>query len=198
MNSNLYPPFPPSTSFPLIPVVSGTRTLATRVNAAARRCTSCFTWPDPFGSALTLLHLGPVVDDDGKPLPLPPPDDYADWSPPSDNASGRHNVPFVRLTSSEYVSSSEQETTRESTRPGSLYTITEMTEHTEDSRDWRPPSISLAPFHYPQAAGSRGTLMSSISTDYGQVIGTSHFFILVSPLSGCLAYRTAAIHPRSQ
>ncbi|KAI0751444.1 hypothetical protein C8Q80DRAFT_1157328 [Daedaleopsis nitida] len=114
-------------------------------------------------------------DANGKPLPMPPmapPEDYADWSPPSDTASGRHNVPFVRLTQSEYVSSSEQETTRASTRPGSLYTITEMTERTEDSRDWPPP----VPHHHPppftqmQMGGSRTTILSSITTDYGQVI----------------------------
>ncbi|KAH9927122.1 HBS1 N-terminus-domain-containing protein [Epithele typhae] len=106
---------------------------------------------------------------DGKPLPIPPPDDYADWSPPSDNGSGRHNVPFVRLTQSEYVSSSEQETTRASTRPGSLYTIAEQTEYSEDSKDWPPAPSPFAMLHG-LPAGSRGTLMSSITTDYGQMI----------------------------
>ncbi|KAI0722989.1 hypothetical protein C8Q76DRAFT_793974 [Earliella scabrosa] len=112
-------------------------------------------------------------DADGKPLPMPPmppPEDYADWSPPSDTASGRHHVPFVRLTQSEYVSSSEQETTRASTRPGSLYTITEMTERTEDSRDWAPvPHPHPPPFIHAQP-GSRTTIISSVTTDYGQVI----------------------------
>ncbi|RPD66692.1 hypothetical protein L226DRAFT_115691 [Lentinus tigrinus ALCF2SS1-7] len=104
--------------------------------------------------------------ENGKPLPMPPPEDYGDWSPPSDNASGRHNVPFVRLTQSDYVSSSEQETTRASTRPGSLFTITELTERTEDSRDWGPPPQ----FHYAHPRESHTTNMSSASTDYGQVI----------------------------
>ena len=95
---------------------------------------------------------------------LPP--DYADWSPPSDSGSGRHNVPIVRLTQSDYVSSSEQETTRASTRPGTLYTIEELTERTEDSRDWGPAPAGLNTLHG-QAAGTRATYMSSISTDYG-------------------------------
>lgn len=98
---------------------------------------------------------------------MPPPEDYADWSPPSDNASGRHNVPFVRLTQSEYMSSSEQETTRASTKPGSLYTITELTERTEDSKDWDPAPRAL----HARPRDSRTTMESSASTDYGQVVG---------------------------
>ncbi|TFK92963.1 hypothetical protein K466DRAFT_538835 [Polyporus arcularius HHB13444] len=97
---------------------------------------------------------------------MPPPEDYADWSPPPDNASGRHNVPFVRLTQSEYVSSSEQETTRASTKPGSLYTITEITERTEDSKDWGSATQML----HGRPRDSRTTIVSSTSTDYGQVV----------------------------
>ena len=108
-------------------------------------------------------------DPEGKPLPIPPPEDYGDWSPPSDSASGRHNVPFVRLTQSDYVSSSEQESVHTSTRPRSLYTITEMTERTEDSRDWDPPPMAMG--YHGHVGGSRATNLSSISTDYGQVIG---------------------------
>ncbi|KAI0722179.1 hypothetical protein C8T65DRAFT_134536 [Cerioporus squamosus] len=110
---------------------------------------------------------------------MPPPEDYPDWSPPSDNASGRHNVPFVRLTQSEYVSSSEQETTRASTRPGSLFTITELTERTEDSKDWGPaPQILHA-----QPRDSRTTIVSSASTDYGQVVERPRLqFIREGPL----------------
>ncbi|KAL1946589.1 hypothetical protein VTO73DRAFT_14693 [Trametes versicolor] len=111
-------------------------------------------------------------DADGKPLPLPPQDDDGDWSSTTDSTSGRHNVPFVRLTQSDYFSSSDQETTRASVRPGTLYTITELTELTEDPRGWRPVSQhTQAPTNpYLHPGGSRATLMSSVTTDYGQLI----------------------------
>ncbi|TBU31998.1 hypothetical protein BD311DRAFT_775557 [Dichomitus squalens] len=103
--------------------------------------------------------------EDGKPLPMPPPEDYADWSPPTDDASGRHNVPFVRLTSSsDYVSSPDAETTRTSTRPGSvwtLYTITELTERSENSRHGDFP---------PEPRDSNTTFRTSTTSDYGQVL----------------------------
>ncbi|KAI1789022.1 hypothetical protein LXA43DRAFT_601149 [Ganoderma leucocontextum] len=99
--------------------------------------------------------------EDGKPLPMPPPHDFADWSPPTDDASGRHNVPFVRLTSTEYISSPDQ-TPRTSTRPGSLYTITELTEHSEISRN--EDRLSM------QQDRTNSTLRSSTTTDYGQVL----------------------------
>lgn len=112
-------------------------------------------------------------DEDGKPLPVPPYEDDADWSPPEDDASGRHNIPreqLIRLTS-------DQETIRASTRPGSLYTITEMTERTEDSRDWDPepvPHPHQPAYTHGLPAGSRMSLLSSITTDYGQLIGKSY------------------------
>ncbi|KAH9850047.1 hypothetical protein C2E23DRAFT_905383 [Lenzites betulinus] len=115
---------------------------------------------------------GPI----GKPLP-PPPDDEGDWSSTTDSTSGRHNVPFVRLTQSDYFSSSDQETTRASVRPGSLYTITERTERSDDDRDWEvpPPHLVQHPTGppYMHAGGSRVTLLSSVTTDYGQVIEPS-------------------------
>ncbi|PIL36877.1 hypothetical protein GSI_00567 [Ganoderma sinense ZZ0214-1] len=96
--------------------------------------------------------------EDGKVLPMAPPDDFADWSPPTDDASGRHNVPFVRLTSNEYVSPPEQGTPILSTRPGTLYTITELTEHSEVTRNG----------DYLSVHGS--TAGSSTITDYGQIL----------------------------
>ena len=97
---------------------------------------------------------------------MPPPQDYADWSPPTDDTSGRHHVPFVRLTSSsEYVSSPEAET-RTSTRPGSvwtLYTITELTERSETSRHGDHLQAQLR--------NSNTTHGTSITSDYGQVLG---------------------------
>ncbi|KAH9894386.1 hypothetical protein C8Q73DRAFT_745894 [Cubamyces lactineus] len=108
----------------------------------------------------------------GKPLPPPPSDDEGDYSWVSDTSSGRHNIPLVRLTASDLLSSSEQETTRTSIQFGTLSTITEITERTEDSRDWVPsphhPPPPLDP--YAQPRGSHVTLLSSVSTDYGQVI----------------------------
>ncbi|KAI0332464.1 hypothetical protein GY45DRAFT_1344655 [Cubamyces sp. BRFM 1775] len=108
----------------------------------------------------------------GKPLPPPPSDDEGDYSWISETSSGRHNVPLVRLTTSDLLSSSEQETTRTSIQFGTLSTITEITERTDDSRDWVPsphrPPPPLDP--YTQPRGSRITLQSSVSTDYGQVI----------------------------
>ncbi|KAI9066374.1 hypothetical protein FKP32DRAFT_1566029, partial [Trametes sanguinea] len=108
----------------------------------------------------------------GKPLPLPPVDGEDDWSSTTDTTSGRHNVPLVRLTASDYLSSSEQETTRASTHPGTLYTITELTELSEDGRDWEPSPRHLpAPLDpYLQPGGSRATLLSSVTSDYGQLI----------------------------
>ncbi|KAJ2975249.1 hypothetical protein NUW54_g11763 [Trametes sanguinea] len=113
------------------------------------------------------------LDPRGKPLPLPPVDGEDDWSSTTDTTSGRHNVPLVRLTASDYLSSSEQETTRASTHPGTLYTITELTELSEDGRDWEPSPRHLpAPLDpYLQPGGSRATLLSSVTSDYGQVIG---------------------------
>ncbi|KAI0676986.1 hypothetical protein C8Q78DRAFT_960253 [Trametes maxima] len=115
-------------------------------------------------------------DPDGKPLPPPPPDEDGDWSSTTDTSSGRHNVPFVRLTPSDYFSSSDQETTRASVRPGTLYTIQELTELSEDSRDWashaeQQEQQPLPVDPYSQASnGSRATLLSSVTTDYGQII----------------------------
>ncbi|CDO74289.1 hypothetical protein BN946_scf184663.g10 [Trametes cinnabarina] len=111
-------------------------------------------------------------DPRGKPLPPPPLDGDADWSSTTDTSSGRHNIPLVRLTASDYLSSSEQETTRASTHPGTLYTITEITELSEDGRDWEPSPRNLpAPLApYMQPGGSRATLLSSVTTDYGQIV----------------------------
>ncbi|OSC98689.1 hypothetical protein PYCCODRAFT_964801 [Trametes coccinea BRFM310] len=122
--------------------------------------------------ATTDMRRREDLDPRGKPLPLPPSDGEDDWSSTTDTTSGRHNVPLVRLTASDYLSSSEQETTRASTHPGSLYTITELTELSEDARDWEPSPRHLpAPLDpYLQPGGSRATLHSSITTDYGQVI----------------------------
>ncbi|KAI0650146.1 hypothetical protein C8Q79DRAFT_1006444 [Trametes meyenii] len=117
-------------------------------------------------------------DPNGKPLPPPPLDEDGDWSSTTDTSSGRHNVPFVRLTPSDYFSSSDQETTQASVRPGTLYTIQELTELSEDSRDWASPADQqqqpLPPDPYLQAGGgSRATLISSVTTDYGQIIDRS-------------------------
>ena len=106
---------------------------------------------------------------------MAPSDGFADWSPPTDDMSGRHNVPFVRLTSNEYVSSSEQETPMTSTRPGSLYTITELTERSEVSRTVDHLSV--------QQRGTDSTPGSSTTTDYGQVLG-KHF----SMFKDCLSF----------
>lgn len=94
---------------------------------------------------------------------MAPPDDFADWSPPTDDTSGRHNVPFVRLTTSnEYLSPPEQGTPMMSTRPGSLYTITELTERSEVTRngDFLPVGQDLID----------STPRSSTTTDYGQIL----------------------------
>ncbi|KAI0824665.1 hypothetical protein BC628DRAFT_1410793 [Trametes gibbosa] len=114
-------------------------------------------------------------DSNGKPLPPPPSDDEGDWSSTTDSTSGRRNVPFVRLTQSDYFSSSDQETTRASVRPGSLYTITERTERSDDGRDWEEALPQHLTQHlvgppYIHAGGSRATLLSSVTTDYGQLI----------------------------
>lgn len=95
---------------------------------------------------------------------MAPPDDFADWSPPSDDTSGRHNVPFVRLTTSnEYLSPPEQGSLMMSTRPGSLYTITELTERSEVTRNG-----DFLPVHQDH---TDSTHRSSTTTDYGQVLG---------------------------
>ncbi|KAI0637925.1 hypothetical protein C8Q77DRAFT_1153620 [Trametes polyzona] len=112
-------------------------------------------------------------DPNGKPLPPPPSDDEGDSSSTSDSTSGRHNLPFVRLTQSDYFSSSDQETTRASVRPGTLYTISERTELSESSRAWGAAPQHVEPPYvnpYLQPAGSRVTLQSSVTTDYGQII----------------------------
>lgn len=129
------------------------------------------------------LYRG-YTDPYGKPLPPPPSDDEGDYSWVSDTSSGRHNIPLVRLTASDLLSSSEQETTRTSIQFGTLSTITEITERTEDSRDWVPsphrPPPPLDP--YAQPRGSHVTLLSSVSTDYGQVIGQCYVHQYWPPL----------------
>ncbi|KAI0771977.1 hypothetical protein BD413DRAFT_475037 [Trametes elegans] len=123
----------------------------------------------------------------GKPLPPPPFDEEGDWSSTTDTTSGRHNLPFVRLTQSDYLSSSEQETTRASTRPGSLYTITELTERTEESKGF--DTISQTPPPYLHAGGSRATIMSSVTTDYGQPLERPSLYpgdVSVSPSDSAL------------
>ncbi|KAI0356515.1 hypothetical protein OH77DRAFT_1535381 [Trametes cingulata] len=107
-------------------------------------------------------------DSDGKPLPPPPSDDEGDWSSTTDSTSGRHNVPFVRLTPSDQFSDRATSYMPRHT----LSTISERTEQSEDGRGWDPPpphsTQSVNP--YLQPGGSRATLLSSVTTDYGQVI----------------------------
>lgn len=56
-----------------------------------------------------------------------------------------------------------------STRPGSLYTITELTERSEVSRTVDHLSV--------QQRGTDSTLRSSTTTDYGQVLGKHSFSV---------------------
>lgn len=82
-------------------------------------------------------------------------------------------------------------------RPGTLYTITELTELTEDPRGWRPVSQhTQAPTNpYLHPGGSRATLMSSVTTDYGQVIGEPHLHELEVQFGTLHSLLERAPHP---
>ncbi|KAI0370153.1 hypothetical protein BV20DRAFT_966756 [Pilatotrama ljubarskyi] len=76
-------------------------------------------------------------------------------------------------------------------RRHTLTTISERTEQSEDGRGWEPPPQHLTqPANpYRQSGGSRATLLSSVTTDYGQVIERPSLHpdeVVVSPSDSAL------------